>query len=219
MIIPQLLSSKVATSNLTDKHLLSEAYRYLYNSSSPLGEYGESDWQPPPEQSSRKPLLSTKSQWVSNTGCGVSFSCNVADNYNVSFNPCSIAAHNFIIKSMPLRNGIHSFHLSNLSFTRTINSSPYTVTGLDHSNQISFTIASSNQRFLHINPIMHTDLLITIYIHDDDFFIKFIEGKNVKSTTTTTGTKPFSIHICNLMQQSSSSGYSYSSQFSISHLN
>ena len=92
------------------------------------------------------------------------------------------------------------------------------VTDLDHSSQISFAIAGSNQRFLHINPIMHTDLLITIYIHDDDLFIKFIEGKTVKSTTTTTGPKPFSIHICNLIQQSSS-GYSYSSTFSISHLN
>ena len=213
LIIPQLLYSKVATSDLTDKQLLNEAYCYLYNSSSPLGVYGDNDCRHPPEQSSRKPFVSTKIHWVNNKS--VSFSSNEADNYDVSFNPCSVPGHDFVIKSMPLGNGIYSFYLCNLSFTRTSNAA----TNLDHCNQISFNIAGRNQQFLHINAVIYTSLLITIYIHDDNLFIKFIEGGTVISTTTTTGTRPFSIYICNLIQPPSSSSYSFSSRFSIRHLN
>ena len=221
LIIPQLLSSKVATCDLSDKQLLSEAYLYLYNSSSPLGVYGENDCQPPTEQSSRKPLPVTRIQWNYSSSSGTSFTPNGADKYNVNvnFNANCLAVGTFVVKSMSLANGIYSLSLSDLYFARS-GGNPYCTTQLDHKGQISIAIADGNLQYLNTYPVVYANLLITMYIHDDDVFMKFIDNETaiVKSTITITGTCPFSIHICNSMKQILTN-YSYTSTFSISHSN
>ena len=68
LIIPQILSSRVATrSDLVSNQLLGDAYHYIYNSCKPLGEY-DSNYKEctlePTGPSLRKPRCSLKIEWV-----------------------------------------------------------------------------------------------------------------------------------------------------------
>ena len=208
LILPQLLSSKVIANSLADRQLVAKAFDYLYNSPSPLGSYGDGSHQLPPEQFSELSSCSIRTQWISNTN--VSLKPVLLDRYDVSFYPCNVAVNSFAVKSMPLSSGMHSFCLSNLSFTVTSGQGQI----LNINSQISIAIFDKHDRYLDIHPVLCNDILISLYIHDDDLFVKFIEGGKVKSTTTTSGESPFVICICNSEPYS---GGNHLSSFSICH--
>ena len=206
LILPQLLSLKVIANSLADRQLIAKAFHYFYHSPCPLGLYGNGRHQIPSEQFSKDLSCSIRTQWITNTK--VSLKPVQIDKFSVSFYTCSVPINSFAVKSMPLDNGMHSFCLSNLSFTASLTKTP------DINGQISVAIFDKHEQYVDIHPVTCDNLLITLAIYNNDLFIKYVEAGKVKSTTTTTGGSPFVICICNSQRET---GNSYTSKFSICH--
>jgi len=212
LIPPQSILSTIIINDFADKQLIVKAFHYLYNSPCPLGSYGDGSHQLPPEQFAKLSTCSIRTHWIASSNM-VSLTPVQMDRYDVKFYAGEINVNSFVVKSMPLSNGIHSFTLSNLSFTY-IPSSSYGCSerAANINGQISIAIVDKNNHCLDTHPVMCNNILITLCIHDSDLFIKFVEGGKVKSTFTTTGGNPFVICICNSQFQA---GDTHSSSFSI----
>ena len=73
---------------------------------------------------------------------------------------------------------------------------------------------NKSEQCLGIHLVRCNDTLISLCIHNDDLFVKFIESKKVKSTITATGGNPFVICVCNSQPQG---GSNHMYRFSICH--
>ena len=161
LIIPQILSSKVANCDLVDKQLLSQAYHYIYTSYYSLGEYNNDDpCKPPTVHLTRKPELGLKIEWIANDGITITYNqpnqCTISGTYNV---PTA-----YIVKSRPLENGIFSFSVSNC-----------------HSFSFAISDSSKPDEHMYVNVLGHSNL-ISLYVYEQYLFVKYISYKTVKST-------------------------------------
>ena len=189
LIIPQILTSKVLPrSDLVNKQLLIDAYYYIYNSCKPLGEYDSKECTLEPPSLTRKPRCSLEIQW--SAYCLGTMQRDKLDKYRVNYYSNPNAADRNIMISSPLRNGIYTFSIINISPNRN-----------SYSNAVvSIAIRDQHDEYLYFHPL-NGDSLITVYVHDEYLFLKFVEGDKVKSTTSITlDADLFSICICSIAQ-------------------
>ena len=110
------------------------------------------------------------------------------DKYVGNYHGDSVPINNYVMTSSPLRNGIYSFSILDIT--------------PPHHYQcpmISIAVSDQNQyKFLYSYSLIG-DHLITVYVHDEYLFLKIIGGDKVKSTASLIGTDLFSIRICNLV--------------------
>ena len=209
LIIPQILSSRVvARCDLVNNQLIGDAYHYIYNSCKPLGEYDHNECiREPVSPSLRKPKTLLKLEWVPCQN-GITMKHDQLDECTVSFNGGSVPVNNYIIKSLLLRNGIHTFSVLNItaydtsrtSYTDTLGCVPINTPYLGA--PISIAVDSQGDKCLYCYPLKN-DSLITVYVHDEYLFLKLIEGDKVKSTTSICEAGLFNVSICNLMPSNS----------------
>jgi len=179
MIIPQVLSSKVADCIHTDKHLLSNVYKYIHNSCSSLGQYSANDkFFNPINCCSRKPAHSNKIEWV--VPPNVSISRQSANSCYFSFFYQNTSRFK-ITESVQLKNGIYAFKVSNICCQHT---------GVI----LSIDIINQSRIYLYTYPLTSNDV-VTMSVHDDDMFLKLISPGKVKSTVCISESKPFSVCI------------------------
>ena len=109
LIIPQILSSRVATrSDLVSSQLLGDAYYYIYNSCKPLGEYGDKECTlEPAGPSLRKPRCSLKVEWIPHKDHNMMVQHDKLDECEVSFNISILPINNPAMKSLPLKKYTH----------------------------------------------------------------------------------------------------------------
>ena len=209
LIIPQILTSKVIPRcDLVNKQLIFDAYHYIYNSCSPLGEYnGKECSQEPIGPTLRKPKCSLKIEWVYRSNATVKH--DTLDEYKITYASCSCpASHNSLIMSSPLlRNGTYTFSVLGITVTP-----PSNYSHPDPGAPLSITITSQPNNCLYYHPVI-SDSLITVYTHDEYLFLKVIEGDKVKSTTSIRETSLCCICINNLLPYITH--HSYSCSFSI----
>ena len=204
LIIPQILTSKVARCDFVDKRLISEAIDYIYNSNRQLGTYNDDDpCKPTAVQFSRKPELSSKIEWVACEGVSIAYTY-VNQGY-VSGNCCALSNNEYVmVKSKPLSDGIYSFSVSDVS------SSPRGHIILEMF--FSITQSSMPEVNLYANCLQKSNL-VSLYVHGDCLFVKYIVDKVVSSAFTTSVRGPFCIHLSmckkSLNFASSDSTFSY----------
>ena len=186
LIIPQILTSKVLPrSDLVNKQLLIDAYYYIYNSCKPLGEYDSKECTlEPTGLTFRKPRCSLEMQWSAHQG---TMQRDKLDDYRVSFHSQSVGANQKVMISSPLRNGVYTFSIINITPKQNLYS-------------ISIAVRGQHDKYLYFHPLISNNL-ITVYVHNEYLFLKLIEGDKVKSTTSITLEENlFSICICNIAQ-------------------
>ena len=164
LIIPQMLSAKVACCDLVDRQLLSHAYHYIYTSCRPLGEYNSDDpCKPPTVQLTRKPELGLKIEWIANSGISIRHGkpneITVSGQYDRSAS--------YIIKSPPLGNGIFSFYASGKDL--------YLSFAITKTNACIPAVHQYAEDFKQYN-------LVTLYVYNSYLFVKYIVSGVVKST-------------------------------------
>ena len=187
LIIPQLLTAKVLPrSDLINKQLLLDAYHYIYNSCKPLGEYHSSECtMEPAGLKLRKPRCLQEIQWSSNQA---TLQHDKLNEYKVSFYSSNT---NVIMTSSPLRNGIYTCSILNI--TATHNNEPYT-----HA-PISIAVSDKQgDKYLYSYPLAN-DSMITAYVHNDFLFLKLIQDDKVKVTVSLLETDIFRICVRNLI--------------------
>jgi len=190
VMIPQLLSSKVADCAHADKHLLNKAYKYMHNSCSPLGKCSADDdkFFNPVSCCSRKPAHVYKIEWVAHSN--ISVSRQSADTCQFSY-VCKDINHWNITESEPLKNGMYTFKVSNIS-------------GHNYGDVISVDVIGQSRKYLYTHPLKSNDV-VTMSVHDDDMFLKLINADKVKSTVCISESQPFRVCICNISSYSNSS--------------
>jgi len=190
VIIPQLLSSKVADCAHADKHLLNKAYKYMHNSCSPLGKCSDDDkFFNPVSCCSRKPAHVYKIEWVVHSN--VSVNQQSANTCEFSF-VCKDANHWNITESLPLKNGMYTFKVYDIS------GHIYNVVIL------SVDVIGRSRKYLYTHPLKSNDV-VTMSVHDDEMFLKLINADKVKSTVCISESQPFRVCICNISNISLSS--------------
>ena len=179
LIIPQILTSTVARCDFVDKRLISEAIDYIYNSNHQLGTYNDDDpCKPTAVQFSRKPELISKIEWVACGGVSITYK-HVNQGY-VSGNCNALSNNEYVmVKSKPLSNGIYSFSVSDC---RSVSSSSFNYRIL----QMCFSITQSSMPEDNLYGICFQESnLVSLYIHGDFLFVKYIVDNVVSSAFTT----------------------------------
>ena len=207
LIIPQILSSRVATrSDLVSSQLLGDAYHYIYNSCKPLGEYDDNYKEctlEPTGPSLRKPRCSLKIEWVPYMKNNITVKHDKLDECNVSYYAGNVSsAISYVIKSSPLKNGIYTFSVFDIAASYSTGSSSYipsTYVPATNMYPISMAISTQDNKCLYSYPLMKSSLF-TIYVHDKYLFLKLIECNEVKSTTSIMLERDlYSVCICSLL--------------------
>ena len=194
VMIPQMLSSKVVNCVHADKHLLSNAYQYMHNSCSSLGKYSANDnFFNPVNCCSRKPAHSYKVEWEVCSNISMNRQSTDTSIFNFQFQSSN---HQIITESVPLKNGVYTFKISNIfCYLNAI---------------LSVDIIGQSRKHLYTFPLTSNDV-VTMSIHDNDMFLKLISADKVKSTVCISESQPFRVCICNI----SSCGYDHSHSFYI----
>ena len=178
-------------SDLINKQLLLDAYYYIYNSCKPLGEYHCSDCiLEPAGLRLRRPKCLQELQW-SAAVYQATLQHDKLDEYKVSFTSSPSYVNTNVMTSSPLRNGIYTFSILNI--TATQNFTPYT--------HAPISIAVSNKqcdKCLYSYPLAN-DSMITTYVHDDYLFLKLIQNGKVKLTISLLETDTFMICVRSLI--------------------
>ena len=189
LIIPQLLISKVAGCDVVDKQLISDAMRYIYTSTCPLGEYSSDEpCKPTPVQLSRKPDVGSKIEWVASSGISIEYK-----HVNVGYvtGTCGVLSKNehVVAKSKPLSAGVYSFSVNNaLCYRRQY--------GRSFTFEVCFAITKSTVPGTHLySNCLEKSSLVSLYVCGGHLFAKCIAHKTVVSTYTSSDTGPFCIHI------------------------
>ena len=213
LIIPQILSSRVATrSDLVSSQLLGDAYHYIYNSCKPLGEYGDKECTlEPAGPSFRKPRRSQKVEWIPHQH-NIMVQHNKLDECEVRFGSSALPINDTAMKSLPLQNGMYTFSVLNLSASCTTYDSfsgGYIANSYSGA-PISMTICNQNKKYLYSYPLINNSLF-TVYVHNEYLFLKFIEDNRITSTTSIMLEGDlYSLCICSLMLQDSEYKCSFS---------
>ena len=175
LIVPQLLSSKVANCELADKDLVNKAFHYIHSSCNPIGEYSIDECQGFFSPCLRKPTRSSCVEWST-----YSSYATILDDRTVQYS--GNFGQDYILKSAPLLNGIYLISISNI---RCSYCNP----------EIAITVIGKQKCYLHKESLT-SGSLITMSIHDDHMFLKGINANKVKSTVCISGSKPFRVCIC-----------------------
>ena len=186
LIIPQLLSSKVARCDFVDKQLISDAIRYLHTSAHPLGEYSSDDpCKPTPVQLSRKPEIGSKIEWIASNGISIEY--NHVNVGNVSGTCGALSNSEYIVaKSKPLSDGIYSFSVDVIRQKKYIRDT----------FEVCFAITKSTVPGKHLySNRLENSSPVTLYVYGNYLFAKCIAHKAVVSTFTSTAAGPFYVHI------------------------
>ena len=122
---------------------------------------------------------------------------NKSDICTVSFYGESSPFKKYVIKSLPLKNGISTFSISNIvsEYRSNVHKCP--------DGAISIAISSQGNKYFYCYPLLKNGL-ITVYTHDEYLFLKLIEGDKVKSTISLFEADLFSICFCSLLPQNNS---------------
>ena len=210
LIIPQMLISKVAGCDIVDKQLISDAMRYIYTSTCPLGEYSRDEpCKPTPVQLSRKPDVGSKIEWVASSGISIEYKY-----VNVGYvtGTCGALSKNehVVAKSKPLGDGVYSFSVSDAHCYR----SQY---GGSYPFEVCFAISKSTVPETHLySNCLEKSSLVSLYVYAGHLFAKCIAHKTVVSTYTSSDTGPFCIHILRYGRSNYISSDDDSFNFSIS---
>ena len=189
LIIPQMLISKVAGCDIVDKQLISDAMRYIYTSTRPLGEYSSDEpCKPTPVQLSRKPDIGSKIEWVASTGISIEY-----NSVNVGYvtGTCGALSNDkyVVAKSKPLSDGVYSFGVSDVRCIQ----SHY---GGSYSFEVCFAITKSTVPGTHLySNCLEKSSLVSLYVYGGHLFAKYIVRQTVVSTYTSSDLGPFCIHI------------------------
>ena len=211
LIIPQILSSRVATrSDLVSSQLLGDAYHYIYNSCKPLGEYGDKECTLEPSGPSlRKPRRSQKVEWIPHQH-NIMVQHNKLDECEVSFDTSVLPINDTAMKSLPLQNGIYTFSVLNVSVSCSSFDGQYITTDFYPGAPVSMTIFNQSKKYLYSYPLINNSLF-TVYVHNEYLFLKFIEDNRITSTTSIMlEGNLYSLCICNLIPQDSKYNCSFS---------
>ena len=194
VIVPQVLSSKIVDCVHADKHLLSNAYKYMHNSHSALGQpIADGTFFDPVSYCSRKPAHSCKVEWIVNRNVSCSHQADGARSLDFRCGDTSWS----LTESVPLENGIYTFKVSNISCC----------------SRISVVIIDQSKSCLYTRPLTNDDV-VTLSVHDDNMFLKLINADKALSTVCISGTKPFKVCISS-NSSSDSSSYLHSHSFYI----
>ena len=182
LIIPQILSSKVARCDLVDECLLAQAFCYFYSSCLPLGRYNALTDGLLIDQGSRKKIHSSRADWFGNDGVSVTF--HRMKECTVSFTAKKLPpSSKYVLKSCPLENGIYSFQYRKANFRNQVLSINIT----DDSDE--------SDDHLYTYPL-NSDSLISVLVEGRHLFLKLIIDRKVQSTTTITAANANSFRFC-----------------------
>ena len=139
-IIPQILTSRIASCNLVDKQLLSEAYHFIFSSSEEISQdVHHKNFVVSPF---RKPMNCVVVNWEGFDSVSLAregLSIGVSGHFH------SVPDDKYILKSAPLENDIDYFRLTNIRLTNGTNSSKLLVVISDMSeNCLTSTPVSSD---------------------------------------------------------------------------
>ena len=212
LIVPQILTSKVARCNILDKQLIANAVYYIYNSHNPLGEYSNDDpCKPTFSCFSRKPTVGSKIEWVANNDVTIAY--NPGNEISVSGTLAALPDNGFqIVRSKPLSDGIYSFSVSNSGYIPKKH-------GM-HSNRVpiklcvAVTRSTVPETHLYANVLEESNL-VTLNVYRGHLFIKCIANFAVTATFSTSFGGPFCIHILKYKKTISSSSSVSSFSFDI----
>ena len=187
-IVPQILSSSVATCDLVDKELLSKAFQFVYTSCEKFGDdngkcFKVKNW--------RKPIHSLSLKWESFGNVVLTRSNRYDPHPRVGGCFDGVPLDKYIIKSVPLQDKFHSFTLLDL-YLKNRNRS----TVLDNAKLV-VAIQDTNEHYLLSAPIENNNL-VTLCVYGNFLFLKLIDCNcnMVVSTFSITGNSPpFSICI------------------------
>ena len=184
-IIPQVLTSRVASCNLVDKQLLSNAYHFIYSSSDRI----DSDCQQKSFSISvfRRPMGIVRFGWQGYDTVKLVRDHPLDCNVGVSGSLEAVPLNQYILKSAPLtKDEIYWFQFSNLRFSNGC--------GL---TELLLAITDTSECHLLSTPISN-DYVVTLYVYGRHVFLKLVDSSSniVVSTFGITGNNPFSVHIC-----------------------
>ena len=185
-IVPQILSSTVATCDLVDKELLSKAFQFIYTS---CNKFGNDNGQCFKVKNWRRPVHSISLNWEGFGNVVLARTNRYDPHPRVSGCFDGVALDKYIIKSMPLQDEFHSFTLLDLYFKNKS-------TVLDNAKLV-VAIQETTEHYLLSAPIENNHL-VTLCVYGNFLFLKLIDcGSNVVvSTFSITGNSPpFSICI------------------------
>ena len=182
-IIPQILTSRIATCNLIDQQLLSDAYHFIYSSEELSQDRNHKSFS---VSIFRKPMGCVTFNWKGFHNVSLVRNYSSISGSDVSGNFSSIPVDKYILKSAPLKNEIYYFRLKNI----------YLSNGSDLS-KLLVAISDASENYLASTPVS-SDSIITLYVHGRYAFLKLVEicSNTVVSTLSVTGDNPFSVCIC-----------------------
>ena len=182
-IIPQILTSRVASCNLVDQQLLSDAYHFIYSSEELSQDGNHKSFS---ISIFRKPMGCVTFNWKGFDNVSLVRNYSSFTGFDVSGNFSSIPVDKYILKSAPLKNEIYYFRLEKI----------YLSIGSDLS-KLLVAISDASENYLASTPVS-SDSIITIYVHGRYVFLKLVEicSNTVVSTLSVTGVNPFSVYIC-----------------------
>ena len=184
-IIPQILTSRVASCNLVDKQLLSNAYHFIYNS---CEIYRDNDQKTFRVSIFRRPMVSVTLDWEGFDNVSLARDYPSATSVGVSGSFSAVPFDKHIVKSAPLKNEIYYFRLTRFCFT----------IGSNLSNlQLLLAISDASEDCLTSTPVS-SDSLIILHVYGRYAFLKVVDicSNMVVSTFSVTGNNPFSVRIC-----------------------
>ena len=87
----------------------------------------------------------------------------------MNYNPSKVSVHNYIVKSVPLQNGVYAYDLFGVYCANSL-----------------FAISDQDGKIMFPQTLRNKDL-VTLNIHNTSMFVKVIENNTtVKSTITAT---------------------------------
>ena len=176
----------VASCDLVDKQLLSNAFQFIYTSCNKLGDdHGKCF-----KVYCRKPNRSMNLDWEGYGNVVLTRAHRYDTHPTVSGCFDAVPLDKYIIKSVPLTDEMHSFKLLDLSFNNT--------RPVPHRGELVLAVSDATEHYLLSTPIV-SDNLVTLCIYRKFLFLKLIDCNCnvVLSTFSVTGSNlPFSVCIC-----------------------
>ena len=191
-IIPQILTSRVASCNLVDKQLLSDAYHFIY--CIPDGIRFDHSYKSFSVSIFRKPMGVMTYKWEGFDTVTLVRDHPSTVNVKVNGELEAVPPNQYIVKSAPLyEDDIYWFRFTHLSFSVVSRS------GLV---ELSLMITDVSEHCLLLTPISNNSLVI-FYVYERFAFLKLVDSSEnvVTSTFSVTGNNPFALRICKPVEE------------------
>ena len=200
-IIPQILTSKVASCNLVDRQLLSDAYHFIYSMPGEIND--DRSYKSFSVSIFRKPMGNKVSfNWEGFNTVTLVRDYPSAVRVDVNGKLEAVPPNQYIVKSAPLnKDDIYWFRFTRLSFSVICRSSL---------PELLLMVTDVSQHCLLSTPIS-TDSAVTLYIHGRFVFLKLTDSSKdvVTSTFSVTGNNPFMVRICKPLECSTKATFSF----------